>query len=931
MAEALATIGLVSNVLQFVSVGITAVRMIHKLYKSPDDLSKADKELELLTRLLKTTLHQTQNNRQAEVPDDLQTLITICGQLAEELLNILDGLKIDPEKDKRVESVKKTFKAYRKRQEIKDLSDRIEKIRVRICDHLNAEFMTNLVRKEVNVLVVENEHTNLQKRAELITYLATYRPWEETTHGSGVEGSQSKSNLHIQEAAPAHGRQISDNKVLTLGESGHLAVPGTYPDQRFRPAALQSQKPLDFDDLVRLTAHFASSLLFHRPANRVLRSLHFTEIKERHADVTPAYKNTFEWIFDDESTVTFHDWLRSSEVEGVYWVAGDPGSGKSTLMKFLLNHQKTSRLLDEWAGNRTTTAGSVIQVGHFFWSAGTPVQKSQEGLFRTLLFQIFAKRPKLIPKLCPRRWASDESAVDFQTWTRSELFATMKSLTRILGPDCRICIFIDGLDEYHGNHMELIDVLRDLGRSPFLKICVSSRPWIEFRTAFDQSQWKLYVQDLTQKDIRTFVTSEFDRVEIVELPEDEDAWTTEVLVEEICLKAQGVFLWVFLVTRSLIRGVGNGDNMRDLQQRLHKLPTDLEKYFEVMFDSIEDLYRQRTARIFSTLVHVDTTLPILIFHFFDVEERCLDYAHRRDKIQPMTESQVLRIVKPKRHQLIAQCRDLLKLSVDQHEPAMLRDRAGFLHRTVWDFLRTENMAQLLRERSGPKFEPRLSLSNAFLAMCKIVPSDWLSRGLIQTNRVMRFALGALSYAQELEAINDCANQPLLDELGSTLKDLMPGKSWERVCPTVGKIESIEDLAVRCGLYHYIKAKVSQATAERKAGLLLQVLRRPLSIHGEDGIITFAEAGTDLKMLRLLLDHGVSPNSSSAQGRTVWETFITGVVSDIGLPHAVSTFEICRLMLSYGANRTITINHAEIDVIQLLRDRFPYASVRDQDE
>ncbi|KAI1854630.1 hypothetical protein JX266_000748 [Neoarthrinium moseri] len=922
MAEALAAIGLASNILQFVEVGITAVRSAHKLYKGADDLSKADKELELLTRNVKLTLHRIQHNAHVKLPDDLRALITICGPLADELLSLLDNLKIDPEKDKRVESMKKTFKAYRTRHEIKDLSERIEKIRIRICDHMNVEFMTNLVCKEVNVLVFEDEQAKLQRTAWSITDLATERPWEAVDDSN--TDSQLMSNVPARAPTSSRGHSNLNGKQLTGRESRKLAVHGPTFGEGVRQA-FQDDRPQGFHDLVRLTAEFSSQLRFHRPANRVLRSLHFNEIKERQADVTSAYKNTFEWIFDDDSTVTFHEWLRSSKDDGVYWIAGDPGSGKSTLMKFLLNHQGTTRILDEWAGKTHLATGNVIQVGHFFWSAGTSVQKSQEGLFRTLLFQIFLKRPKLIPKLCPQSWADDELAGTFQTWTRSELFATMKRLTEILSPDCRICMFIDGLDEYYGNHKELIDVLREIGSSPYLKICVSSRPWIEFRNAFERGRWKLQVQDLTQRDIRNFVTGQFDSVEIVELPEDDDSWTTEALIEEICRRAQGVFLWVFLVTRSLIRGAGNGDNMRDLQKRLNELPTDLEKYFEVMFDSIEDLYRQRTARIFSSLVHVDTTLPILIFHFFDVEEHCPDYAYRKDKIKPMTESQVLRIVKPKRHQLIAQCRDLLKLSVDQHEPAMLRDRAGFLHRTVWDFLRTENMTQLLSHRSGPGFEPRLSLSNAFLAMCKIIPHEWVSSGLIQMSRIMRFVLGAVSYSQQLEAMNDCADEPMLDELQSTVKVLVSSTSWQRFTPTEMHILSIEDLAVRCGLYHYIGLKVPKATAKDRARLLHQALRPSLNVHGEGGLITSAGTGIDLKMLRLLLDLGVSPNVPSAGARSVWELFITEVSSAAtgsGSPQGASTFEACRLMLSHGADRIVTINNSEIDVTQFLRDRFP---------
>lgn len=41
---------------------------------------------------------------------------------------------------------------------------------------------------------------------------------------------------------------------------------------------------------------------------------------------------------------SFCDWLRSTEP--VYWVSGKPGSGKTTLMKYLLDHPRTRSFLD---------------------------------------------------------------------------------------------------------------------------------------------------------------------------------------------------------------------------------------------------------------------------------------------------------------------------------------------------------------------------------------------------------------------------------------------------------------------------------------------------------------------------------------------------------------------------------------------------------
>lgn len=40
--------------------------------------------------------------------------------------------------------------------------------------------------------------------------------------------------------------------------------------------------------------------------------------------------------------------------------------------------------------------------------------------------------------------------------------------------------FVDGLDEYDGEHVDIINVLRRFASSPSFKLCVSSRPWNVF-------------------------------------------------------------------------------------------------------------------------------------------------------------------------------------------------------------------------------------------------------------------------------------------------------------------------------------------------------------------------------------------------------------------------------------------------------------------
>lgn len=111
---------------------------------------------------------------------------------------------------------------------------------------------------------------------------------------------------------------------------------------------------------------------------------------------------TLEWVLNPPPKTQWSDvpsWLEGSG--GLYWVSGKAGFGKSTLMKWLVEESRTTKLLELWAGNKR-----LLIADYFFWSSGSGVQKSLSGLLRSLLYQLLLQWQDPVFRISPPRWRS---------------------------------------------------------------------------------------------------------------------------------------------------------------------------------------------------------------------------------------------------------------------------------------------------------------------------------------------------------------------------------------------------------------------------------------------------------------------------------------------------------------------------------------------
>ncbi|KAF7555302.1 hypothetical protein G7Z17_g2296 [Cylindrodendrum hubeiense] len=142
--------------------------------------------------------------------------------------------------------------------------------------------------------------------------------------------------------------------------------------------------------------------------SQLLEELSFHDQQEREYRINDAHRNTFHWIFEPpEQSVhrpwsNFESWLQGDN-DRLYWITGKAGSGKSTLMKFIVHEDQCLRSLKRWSGNLP-----LVVTRFYFWNSGSQDQMSQEGLLRSILHDALSQRPQLIPSVLARRWRAFE-------------------------------------------------------------------------------------------------------------------------------------------------------------------------------------------------------------------------------------------------------------------------------------------------------------------------------------------------------------------------------------------------------------------------------------------------------------------------------------------------------------------------------------------
>jgi hypothetical protein len=298
----------------------------------------------------------------------------------------------------------------------------------------------------------------------------------------------------------------------------------------------------------------------HTLVSRLLQSLHFDSIGSRQSGIQSRvgdYGSSFEWIFEPSQAHGFHEWLRTGT--GIFWISGKPGSGKSSLVEYIVQHLRPGKeghaLLQDWA------QPAEIQVLTFFFFAGSAddLQKNFVGLWRSLCYQLLSEddalgrdavaaydAPYILTKLL------QQPPGVHHTWLPADLadlfaFLIGKSQRKHL-------LLLDGLDESIENHHRLLATIQQLELNQQLRVCYSSRNDEPFKLGFVDCK-QIRLQDLTYADIETYVTSRL------------RGTPAEDLAEDISWKAEGVFLWARLVVDD-IEKASHRDDKRQLEVRL---------------------------------------------------------------------------------------------------------------------------------------------------------------------------------------------------------------------------------------------------------------------------------------------------------------------------------------------------------------------------
>ncbi|KAK8852207.1 hypothetical protein PGQ11_014686 [Apiospora arundinis] len=587
--EPIAALSLACNILQVVGVGREAVRLGRQVYRD-GTIDPALKENactleELSARILPSTTATSSSTNSAPQDKQLVSLADNCQRAAHDLQEEVNFLNGPPTKVKLVATLKIAAKTTWRKRRLDRLDQRLKEAESTLQTGLLTRVYERSVKVDSGLLALD---------VDVRAFINEYR--------KGHADAVSLTRKHItteskrgEEAVKLHVTQETSHAKDSLNEHIGLAFRGVI--KQGQDAQLAAKK------------------------SRLLQSLKFDRMNERRNLVSPSHPRTFTWMLQDGSEGdgpqrpyripdrkiddlelyyapntwdSFSDWLRSTGT--VYWISGKPGSGKTTLVKYLLGQPRLQEYLDLWRPDSTV-------ISHFFWRPGTAMQQSIRGLLCSLLYQLLLEDDEIVNQVLTKY--DRNSTKDTETdWSGEEL---QNALHDVVNHYPRpVAIFLDGLDEVLPKDgvlrlLEVVDEMKELYRpAGKVKLCLGSR-----RESLLCKRLGVYPQ-LRLDQLNRIDLQHYGRGNIniptdyhitmpmtytlyhkgYEFSQERLPSQTELkewLVDSLVDKAEGVFLWLCLAVTTVTKALNEGDNLEDLEHWIESLPVELADLYADMW------------------------------------------------------------------------------------------------------------------------------------------------------------------------------------------------------------------------------------------------------------------------------------------------------------------------------------------------------------
>lgn len=301
-------------------------------------------------------------------------------------------------------------------------------------------------------------------------------------------------------------------------------------------------------------------------------SLRYEQISSRQTTIKDPHNETCQWLLCQSE---YLDWLDATKVDhhhGMLWIKGNPGTGKSTIMKFA--HQSARTQLERSLGTSSLAhnpGNAGVVLAFFFNARGAIMEKSILGLYRSFLVQLLEQPACLRKVLCLLPFSPRELSRDYQ-WNIGLLQELLKKA--ILSVKRPVTCFIDALDEC--DEQQIRDMISFFGQIGDLAASAN----IRFQTCFASRHYPHITMAhgielvLERQEGHTQDIAEYLRTEL-KIGHNN---TAQQIRQEVQSRASGIFMWVVLAV-GILNKVYDSGRIHALRRRLKEIPDDLHALF----------------------------------------------------------------------------------------------------------------------------------------------------------------------------------------------------------------------------------------------------------------------------------------------------------------------------------------------------------------